>query len=84
MAITSAIITPLVYERHSYAIYSISSSPGSDVARLFAQNAVLNCVRQVKSRTPALAHAKNNSVCTRLQAASACLLQHQEQLISEA
>ena len=39
-------------------IYSVSSSPGSDVARVL-QNAVLNRSRQVKVRTPARSHLKN-------------------------
>ena len=40
---------------------------------LLVVNAVLNRVRRVKSHTPALAHTKTKSVCTRLQTASACV-----------
>ena len=45
----------------------------SDVPILILQNAVLNRVRQVKSRTLARARTKTKSVCTRLQAAHARL-----------
>ena len=52
-------------------LYSVSASPESDdVAHFnYLQNSVLNQGHQVKSRK----ETKTKSVCTRLQAASACL-----------
>ena len=58
-------------------VYSVSSCPGSDIARLFAKSSSKSHAPSEIAYTSSLAH-KTKSVCMRLLAASACLRRCQE------
>ena len=64
----------IVRRKRSGMLYSVSSSPGSDVPCFFEKRiSTLGAPSEI-------AHTKTKSVCTRLQAASACLRYCQEMM----
>ena len=64
------------HKRGGTALYSVSSSTGSDAARLFAKRSSKS--REFSEIVQARAHIKTKSACTRLPAASAYVRHCQE------